>query len=269
MPGRVVSRAQRAQETCKNHNVLVDRAVRLYREDQETKPQKEQCGFCRVTADVEAEHNAHWRAGDCIKLSWRMVQNRYNGTISIMQSCAEESRNLLPEEADVLANFSIKMSRRGFGLSLHCIRQHANKLLTATGRPPVGKNWPLCFIKSYAQLHMHWAQHLEAKRGGAVNLASHKKWFKLLGAILNGNIPNKYPDLQEDYPDLVEPIEAGMIYGFDKTNFQTAPNQKEHVIGPVGEKVHQQRKGSRELITMVATVCANGTALEPVVIFKG
>lgn len=162
------------------------------------------------------------------------------------------------------------MSRRGFGLSLRRIRQHANKLLESTGRPPVGENWPERFVASRQDLRMQYAQYLEAKRGQAVNPASHAKWFRLLGAVISGNIPDD-PDLahlQEDYPDL-EPIEPSEIYGFDETNFQTAPNGKERVVGPAGEKVHKQCKGSRKTITTVATICGNGSALEPVVIFKG
>jgi hypothetical protein len=243
--------------------------VRLYSEDQDMKPPKEQRGFRKIAEDVEAEHNRRQSATNKIHLSWQTVRDRYSGTSSITQSCADEAATFAPEEAEVLARYAIKMSSRGFGLSLQRLRQLATKLLIATGRPPPGKNWLGRFVSTHATLRMHWAQHLEAKRRKAVNPASHNKWFTRLGAILTGNIPDKFPDLQEDYPDLTQPINAELIFGLDKTNFQTAPTQKERVVGPVDQKVHQQRKGSRETITVVATICANETALKPEVIFKG
>ncbi|KAI5822183.1 CENP-B protein, partial [Schizophyllum commune Tattone D] len=47
--------------------------------------------------------------------------------------------------------------------------------------------------------------------------------------------------------------------------------QREHVV--VGAKstgrAHQQTGGSRENVTVIATICADGTALPPTVIFKG
>jgi len=42
------------------------------------------------------------------------------------------------------------------------------------------------------------------------------------------------------------------------------------VYGATGEKVqHQQHSGGRENITVIVTICADGTSLPPAVIFKG
>ena len=42
------------------------------------------------------------------------------------------------------------------------------------------------------------------------------------------------------------------------------------VIGTAGKCVqHQQKTGNRENITVIVTICADGTSMPPAVIFKG
>ena len=60
------------------------------------------------------------------------------------------------------------------------------------------------------------------------------------------------------------------MYGADETGIQTGNGVKEYVVGPKGVPVqHQQRSGNRENITVLPTICADGTTLAPAVIFKG
>ena len=47
--------------------------------------------------------------------------------------------------------------------------------------------------------------------------------------------------------------------------------QQQHVMGGSGKKqqIKQQESDSRETITAVVTICADGTSIPPLVIFKG
>ncbi|KZP28033.1 CENP-B protein, partial [Athelia psychrophila] len=59
-------------------------------------------------------------------------------------------------------------------------------------------------------------------------------------------------------------------YGVDETGIQPGGGTRERVIGTKGKKVqHQQRDGNRENITVIVSICADGTSLPPAVIFKG
>ena len=45
---------------------------------------------------------------------------------------------------------------------------------------------------------------------------------------------------------------------------------KECVIGSQGKTMqHQRREGTHENITVIVTICADGTSIPPAVIFKG
>jgi hypothetical protein len=100
---------------------------------------------------------------------------------------------------------------------------------------------------------MYWSRPLDTARGRAVNPSTNEAWFKLLGdTIKDKNIPEE------------------LQYGVDETGVQPGGGLRERVIGPKGKKVqHQQRDGNRENITVIATICADGTSLPPAVLFKG
>ncbi|EJF56429.1 CENP-B protein, partial [Dichomitus squalens LYAD-421 SS1] len=65
------------------------------------------------------------------------------------------------------------------------------------------------------------------------------------------------------------PIAPECIYGMDETGLQLGLGVSERVLGPKGRKVqYQQQSGDRENITVLVTICADGTSLAPAVIYK-
>ena len=60
------------------------------------------------------------------------------------------------------------------------------------------------------------------------------------------------------------------IYNFDESGFPIGRGSKQHVLTWPGTKTqHMVEDGHCENVTVMCTVCADGTALPPVVIFKG
>lgn len=100
---------------------------------------------------------------------------------------------------------------------------------------------------------MYWSAGLESKRGRAVNPTTNAAWQELLRKLLT--------ELG---------CEAGDIWGTDESGFMTGIGQRERVIGRKGRKIqHQQRNGSRETITVIPAICADGSTIPPAVIYKG
>ena len=67
-----------------------------------------------------------------------------------------------------------------------------------------------------------------------------------------------------------DPIATELIYAADETGIQEGIGSKEWVYGDPSKKFqHQQHSGGRENITVIVTICADGTSLPPAVIFKG
>ncbi|KAF9440372.1 hypothetical protein P691DRAFT_793593 [Macrolepiota fuliginosa MF-IS2] len=60
-----------------------------------------------------------------------------------------------------------------------------------------------------------------------------------------------------------------LIYGADKTGIQKGVGMSKYVIAPRNESiVHQQCSGDQENITIMVTICADGTAIPAAIIFK-
>ena len=67
-----------------------------------------------------------------------------------------------------------------------------------------------------------------------------------------------------------DPIPPELIYGADEMGIQQGLGCQTRVIGNNGKKIqHLRRSGTRENITVIVTICADGTSLPPAVIFKG
>ncbi|KZP07055.1 CENP-B protein, partial [Athelia psychrophila] len=59
-------------------------------------------------------------------------------------------------------------------------------------------------------------------------------------------------------------------YGFDESNFIMGQARKVRVTGRRGAKnTYSQQGGSRQSVTVMVTICADGSALTPTAIFKG
>ena len=67
-----------------------------------------------------------------------------------------------------------------------------------------------------------------------------------------------------------EKIKDENVYGVDETGVQQGLGVKERVYGDTEKTFqHQKRSGGRENITVIATICADGTAtVPPAVIYK-
>lgn len=60
------------------------------------------------------------------------------------------------------------------------------------------------------------------------------------------------------------------IYGMDESGFPMAYMGKERVVGGRGTKTqHKQGGANWENVTAVVTICADGTMVRPLIIFKG
>ncbi len=82
-------------------------------------------------------------------------------------------------------------------------------------------------------------------------------FYKLLDEVIQGE--------GEDDVILTE-----NIYGTDETGIQGGIGVKHKVYGPANQSIqHEQHGRDCENITVLVSICANGTLLIPAVIFKG
>ncbi|KAJ3494531.1 hypothetical protein NLJ89_g10787 [Agrocybe chaxingu] len=118
----------------------------------------------------------------------------------------------------------------------------------------VGKNWTHHFAKkNSACIKVSWVTALEEKWDQGANPHANEAWWNLLCETLT-----KYN------------IKPENIYGVDEVGIQAQGGEQERVFGSQKKTPqYQQCAGSRENITVLVTICADGTSQAPAVIFKG
>ncbi|CEL61987.1 hypothetical protein RSOLAG1IB_04738 [Rhizoctonia solani AG-1 IB] len=192
--------------------------------------------------------------GRRIRIAHSVLEYRLKGGKSASEAHAKEAHLLKPEN-DLVCNYAIQLAKRGFPLSHKRLKEHIDELVRM--RLPsfagVGLRYTERFVdRNYNILSTYTSRALDGKRAAAVNQNTLSAWFKMLG------------EMMEEYG-----FDPDIIFNMDETGIHPDSGSGEKVIGPLGQKtIYQTRNGSPENITVIATICADGTSIPPVVIFK-
>lgn len=163
----------------------------------------------------------------------------------------------MPGEERVVVDFCLESADQGFLLTHSNVYSAADGILTAwmgDDHNPLGHNWvDGLLICHWNELQTHWSKPLDTQWENALNSTNVKLWFDL--------VKSHIVDLQ---------ILPRNIYGMDESGFPPSNQGTDCVIGRRGTKTqHKQGSANRENVTAIVTICADGTALKPTIIFKG
>lgn len=165
---------------------------------------------------------------------------------------------LTPEETENVLRLVEELGERGFPPDHRTIKEFVDAILQVKlgdqfPNGGVGKKWTHRFLEKHSdRVQGYYSTGLESKRGRAVNLNTHEAWFKVLGDTLK-----KYN------------VDPDCIYGCDETGFMPGRGTRTRVFGKAGKKVqHKQESGKREMNTALVTICADGSTIPPLIIFK-
>ena len=166
-------------------------------------------------------------------------------------------QKLTPAEEEVLVTSILEASRHGFPPTYHQIAMEADCIQSARlGKSyhPVGKKWVDEFMWRHNEtIKTHWSAPLSTVRAQSAN-----PWA----------IYNFLTDLvKREVVDKCVPPE--LLYQIDETSTPQHLGVKLRVVGPRESRCqHLQESGTKENITVFVTICADGTALSPTIVFK-
>lgn len=255
MPGRPKSDTKKKQLLRELEEEWRHKAIAAYSEEL-LKPEGKRKGARTVARDFTVQYKLS--TGRDIKLDHNLLIRGAKGGRTRAQ--ANAARNLLTdEERKIVIQFICECGDRGFPLSHRRLHEHVTEILRARlgDKFPiggVGVKWTHRFVEKYSdQIKMSWSSPLESKRGRAVNDHTAKAWFDLVErTVLEFNI----------VPETT--------HGTDEVGTNTHNGERERVMGAHRNgPQYQQRNGTRENITTIVTICADGSASPPAVIFKG
>ncbi|KAF5393164.1 hypothetical protein D9757_001173 [Collybiopsis confluens] len=258
MTNKAKSQAYHRNVAHKTMNELQEEAAQWYKDEQSRQLQngERRKGLRKICEEVSDMHFA--LMGEQIKLSHVTLKAYVQGRRT-QAEYMESKQWLEPEEEEVVVKYAVEMAERGFPLSPKRIREHALQILqkrlgSLAPENGLNGNWATRFInRHHDRLGRYWSRPLDKSRARAVNPTTKDEFFQLLKQTVDeDNIPSE------------------LIYGADETGIQTGIGTREFVIGAKGRGIqHQQRDGNRENITVLPTICADGTSLAPAVIYKG
>jgi hypothetical protein len=251
MPGRAKSETRKSREATAKKEVLIQEAAQLY-----AKWQQDGSNQGYRAAAIAVEQRNYEQTKVLIKINHRTVRNRYMDLHKSHTEAHYEFTHLTKEQEELVVDYCLELARSGFPLSHRRLRECVDKIKCAE-EPDfegVGENWVDRFIeRHWDRLHTYWSSPLDSVRGQAVNPSTLNQFYDIYEA-----------EMERHH------FEPDCIYGGDESALLTGVAQSERVIGAKGKKMQWQiREVNRQNTTLMSIICADGTSLPPVIIFKG
>lgn len=183
------------------------------------------------------------------------LRRHANGGVS-MSAFNASKQKLTPAEEHVLVDHICQSADRGFPMIHKAVVAHANAIIGARNGEPIDPegNWIDRFLQRHRdELQTHWSRPLDTQRARSLNPAAVSGWFDLVKEFIAD------PEIRKED-----------VYGMDESGFPLGDQGRERVIGRAGTKVqHKQGGGDKENVTVIVTICGDGTTLKPTIIMKG
>jgi len=198
------------------------------------------------------------------KVPRQTLTDRLNGK-QPRNKAHEETMNLSINEEKELVHWITTLTQRGYAPRYRTIRELAeiirNRRVLGVNDDDVqlvtydtfGKDWVARFMSRYPQLESTRRKLIEAARIKEVSVERLTKWFEDLQHVIN------------EYN-----IEPGNLYNMDESGFAIGDIEASQcVINATIRQAFQAKPGRQEWVTGIECICADGTSLSPLIIFKG
>lgn len=141
------------------------------------------------------------------------------------------------------------MGRRGIPLTRTTLQEYASEI----SQVHIGDSWVTRFLRRHPDITVRWTTSLEACRANSLNRTLVREYFDILNELITTyHIPPE---------NIYNMDEKGLLLGIGK--------RVAAIVDRDQKTVYSVEDGNRELVTVIETTCADGTALRPSFIFKG
>jgi transposase len=172
---------------------------------------------------------------------------RFNQKHQSRQEAHAAQQRLTPAQEAVVARFAKEAASRGIPLTRRTLRETAEAICEG----PLGVHWVDRFLEHHPDLKLKNTQSLKSCRACALNANVVGDFFEKLAEVIE-----KYDIAPEN------------IYNMDEKGIQLGQGQKvKAVVDRDLQTVYHVHEGSREMVTILETVCADGSALPPMTVF--
>jgi hypothetical protein len=202
----------------------------------------------------EGEQLSYTKIAEKYNVSRHTLARRCKGIQAPIQAKNLNQQRLNPQQEQELIQHIERLTERGLPPTREMIKRFASGI----AQDPVGKGWVTRFInKHHDQLISRWTSGMDYVRHQADSEAKYKLYFDLLYRKTE-----EYEVLPENTYNMDEKGFMIGVTGRSKRIFSRATWEMK-------KKTESIQDGSREWITVLACVGADGTALPPGLVFQG
>jgi hypothetical protein len=193
------------------------------------------------------------RAATAFNVPHQRLSDRLHG-IGFRPRKRANGHKLTSSEEHTIIQYILDLDARGFAPRLSEVADMADKLLTARGKEPVGKNWTERFISRSDELKMAFNRAKDRQRILQEDPEVVGAWFTLVSKIIT-----EFGVHKDD------------IHNFDETGFQMGVIGTMKVVTGSERRTRPQlvQPGDREWVTVIQAICSAGYATPPFIIYKG
>ena len=210
------------------------------------------------------QYKSVYHAAKILKISETTLRERFNGRQSPQH--AHESQQILSDsEEKALAKWITTLTLTGLPPSYSAIKNMVDAIrarraasvntpsMQLVSYSPLGKRWVSRFITRHRFLKSVYARRIDANRADQSKREVIERWFNVVAQVF------------AEYD-----IDLENVYDMDESGFNVG-------IIQVGRRVmdsrcnvnYRKQPGRHEWVTVLECICADGTPISPLVIFKG
>jgi len=194
----------------------------------------------------------------------KTLEGRLKGAVPRYQA-QETLMNLTIHEEKELVHWITRLTQCGYAPRYSTVRELAEIIrnrhifgvndddIQLVNYEPFGKDWVPRFMSRHSQLKSARIKLIEAARVKDVSVERLTKWFEDLQCVITEH-----------------GIQPENIYNMDESGFAIGDIEaSQRIINATIRQAFQAKPGRQEWVTSIECVCADGTSLPPLIIFKG
>ena len=181
------------------------------------------------------------------------ITNRLNG-VQTRSEANEKNQRLSPLQEQALVDWIIELATRGYPPTHAFAREIASRtLIENNDLKPLGQNWMRGFLRRNPEVSTVVTKKMDAQRAHGTSEDAIREFFVVLRKTLN--------DFSIPISRMFNMDETGLAMGSGTNHRALAKSGKRRAV-----KISPE---TREWVTVIEAVAADGGVLKPLVIFKG
>lgn len=182
------------------------------------------------------------------------LARRVAGKTHSYQEAHEDEQRLTPEEEQALASWILQVAEWGWPPRVSFVKYMTCEMLIEKGDyRKLGDSWIYSFLRRHKDLRSRWSQPLDKERNATHDPDKLMRYFELVESVIQ-----KYD------------VQKADTYNMDEKGSALGDHGKEKIICfKHNLQAYQAQDGTREWVSLIECISADGRLLALFIIFKG